>query len=190
VARIPRPFYTDKRSRGKQFRVNEAIRAREVRVIGESGEQLGIVPITKALELAREREVDLVEVAPTAEPPVCRLLDFGQFKFEQSMKEREARRKQKTVSLRQVRFRPKIGRPDLEAKIRTVRKLLEKGNKVQLFVLFRGREITHPHLGRELLEQVAETVGDMASVERPAAMEGRRMTLLLTPDKRPKKQPE
>jgi translation initiation factor IF-3 len=166
------------------------IRAREVRLIGESGEQLGVLQTRDALNLAREQEVDLVEVAPGAEPPVCRLLDYGKFKYEQAKKEREAYKKQATVSLRQVRMRPKTGEHDLAFKTALIGKLLDKGNKVKVLVLFRGREISHPQLGKQLLDNAASALAEKAIVERPAAMEGRSMTMILSPSsaKKPKKE--
>jgi len=157
------------------------IRAKEVRVIGETGEQLGVMSTTEAIKLARERDIDLVEVAPTAEPPVCRMMDYGKFKYEQAKKEREAHKRQATVSLRQVRFRPKTGKHDLEFKIAQVTKLLEKGNKVKVLVLFRGREMSHPQLGKELLDHIANTLAEKASIERPTSIEGRSMNMILTP---------
>jgi translation initiation factor IF-3 len=157
------------------------IRAKEVRVIGESGDQLGVMPTVEAIKLAEEREVDLVEVAPNADPPVCRLLDYGKFKYEQAKKEREAHKRQTTISVRQVRFRPKTGKHDLEFKTALVSKLLDKGNKVKVLVLFRGREISHPQLGKELLDHIADALGDKASVERGAAIEGRAMSMILSP---------
>jgi translation initiation factor IF-3 len=175
----------------KTYRINGMIRAREVRVIGDAGEQLGVIPTVEAMKLARERDLDLVEVAPMADPPVCRMLDYGKFKYEQAKKEREAHKRQATVNLRQVRFRPKTGKHDLDFKTAQVEKLLEKGNKVKVIVLFRGREISHPQLGKGLLDDVARalTEKEKAIVERPAAMEGRSMNMILTPQqpKQPKK---
>lgn len=164
------------------------IRAKDVRLIGESGEQIGVMPTSEALNLAKEREVDLVEVAPTAQPPVCRLLDYGKFKYEQAKKEREAHKRQATVSLRQVRLRPKTGRHDLEFKTALMGKLLDKGNKVKVLVLFRGREISHAQLGKELLDNIADALAEKANVERPAAMEGRSMSMILSP--RPARKPK
>ncbi len=159
-------------------------------MVGESGEQLGVQVLKDALDLARENDVDLVEVAPNAEPPVCRLLDYGKFKYEQAKKEREAYKKQATVSLRQVRLRPKTGEHDLAFKTALMGKLLDKGNKVKVLVLFRGREISHPQLGKELLDNAASALADRAAVERPAAMEGRSMTMILSPlpSKKPKQE--
>ena len=166
----------------KQLRVNERIRTREVRLVGEKGEQLGIMPLFEARELAKKRNFDLVEVAPTAVPPVCRLLDYGKYRYEQAKKERETKKTQKASLLRQVRLRPKIGAHDLEAKIRAVNKLLDEGSKVRVTVLFRGREITHPEIGWRLLQKVAEAMKDIASIDRQPSMEdGRMMTLILSP---------
>jgi translation initiation factor IF-3 len=148
--------------------------------------------VRDALQLARERSTDLVEVAPTAQPPVCRLLDFGKFKYEQAKKEREAHKKQKTIGLRQVRLRPKTDVHDVMSKISVASKLLDKGNKVKIQVLFRGREITHPQLGKEMLDTVVKALAEKAIVERPAAMEGNSMSLILLPHptKQPKKENE
>jgi len=147
--------------------------------VGEKGEQLGVMPLIQARELAGKEGLDLVEVAPTAAPPVCRLLDYGKYKYEQAKKERQARKGQKVVLLKEVRLRPKIGTHDFEAKARTARKLLEGGDKVKVSVLFRGREITHPELGLKLLQRMSELVTDIASLERQPAMYGRRMIMIL-----------
>jgi translation initiation factor IF-3 len=165
----------------REYRVNERIRAKEIRVIGDNGEQLGVMTVRDALQVARDRSTDLVEVAPTAQPPVCRLLDFGKFKYEQAKKERDAHKKQKTIGLRQVRLRPKTDTHDVMSKIAVASKLLEKGNKVKVMVLFRGREITHPQLGKEMLDTVVKALAEKAMVERPAAMDGKSMSLILLP---------
>ncbi len=164
----------------KKLRVNEEIRAREVRLVGEKGEQLGVMPLLQALEMARKRDFDLVEVAPTAVPPVCRLLDYGKYKYEQAKKERAARKSQKVALLREVRLRPKIGIHDFEAKARSARKLLEEGDKVKVTVMFRGREITHPENGLRLLQQMVESLKGVALIERQPLMEGRRMVMTLS----------
>lgn len=135
----------------------------------------------QALELARKRGLDLVEVAPTAVPPVCRFLDYGKFRFEQAKKERESRRSQKISQLREVRLRPKIGVHDYEAKIRTSEKLLKGGDKVKISILFRGREITHPEIGWKLLQKMAADLKDVAAIDRQPAMDNRRMILILAP---------
>jgi translation initiation factor IF-3 len=155
--------------------------AREVRLVGEHGEQLGIMPVAQARDAARKANLDLVEVAPTSVPPVCRLLDYGKFKYEQQKKEQQARKTQKVTMLREIRMRPKIGVHDFDAKARTARKLLEEGAKIKVTLMFRGREITHPELGWKLLQRMAETLADMAGVEQQAVMEGRRMNIVLAP---------
>ena len=165
----------------REYRINERIRAREVRLIGESGEQMGVMPLEQALEIARGRDTDLVEVAPTAVPPVCRLLDYGKFKYEQAKKGREAKKTQKSALLRQVRLRPKISGHDIDTKTRLMKKLLDEGDKVKVLVVFRAREITHPQLGRDLLERVSEALKESASIERPVAMEGRNMSIIFAP---------
>ena len=165
----------------KQLRVNQRIRAAEVRLVGEKGEQLGIMPLYQAREVAKKQGLDLVEVAPTSVPPVCRLLDYGKYKYEQAKKERELRRGQKTPVLREMRLRPKIGSHDFEAKARLVRKLIEGGDKVKVTVMFRGREITHPELGLRLLQRMAESLKEVASVEGQPSLEGKRMHIILLP---------
>jgi translation initiation factor IF-3 len=182
--------FTARESIARQYRVNEMIRAREVRVIAEDGRQLGVMPANEALKIAREHETDLVEVAPNAEPPVCRLLDYGKFKYEQAKKEREAHKRQTTVAVRQVRMRPKTGEHDIAFKTTLIGKLLAEGDKVKVLVLFRGREIAHPQLGKELLDKVASALGDRAIVERPVAMEGRSMNMILAPSPVKKAKPE
>ncbi len=149
--------------------------------MGEKGEQLGIMPLSQAQETARKHDLDLVEVAPAAVPPVCRLLDYGKYKYQQAKKEQEIRKSQKVSLLREVRLRPKIGNHDFEAKSRTARKLLADGDKVKVTVLFRGREITHPELGYKLLQRMTETLNEEASTERQPIIEGKRMNIILTP---------
>ena len=149
--------------------------------MGEKGDQLGIVLLYQALEIARENNLDLVEVAATAVPPVCRLLDYGKYKYEQAKKERELRRRQKVSLLREVRLRPKIDNHDFEAKARSVRKLLDSGDKVKVTVMFRGREITHLEFGWKLLQRMTESLKGVASVERQSVMVGRRMNIVLAP---------
>ena len=165
----------------REHRVNRRIRAPTVRVIAADGSQLGIMSLQDALAQAQERETDLVEVAPAADPPVCRLLDYGKFRFVQTKKEREARKTQKATGLREVRFRPAIGQHDLEAKYRTIQKLLATGAKVKVSVLFRGRSITHPELGVSLLRRVAEGLQGEAKLEKAPSMEGRMLSIILAP---------
>jgi translation initiation factor IF-3 len=158
-----------------------------VRLIGENGEQLGVVPIQKALQIAYERGLDLVQVASAVAPPVCRLLDYGKYKYEQTKKERKAKRGQRVGLLKEVRLRPKIEEHDLQAKIKTTQKLLEEGNKVRLVLRFRGREVIYPELGWNVLRKMAEASKELAVVSS-SANEGRSIALVLSPvaQKRPK----
>jgi len=165
--------------------VNEQIRVREIRLIGEEGEQLGVMPTLEAMRAARERGLDLVEVAPTAVPPVCRMLDYGRYKYEQEKREREARKNQKTVLMKEVRLRPKTDEHDVEFKSKQIERFVEEGDKVKVTLRFRGREMVHPNLGRQLLETVAERVKNVAAVERMPLMEGNTMTMILTKAKQP-----
>lgn len=157
------------------------IRTPEVRLVGEKGEQLGVMSLSQAREIADKHGLDLVEVAPQATPPVCRLLNYGKFKYEQEKKEQEARKHQKIALLREIRIRPKIGDHDFDAKARSVKKLIGEGNKVKVTVMFRGREITHPDLGWKLLQRMIDTMKETAAVERQAVMDGRRMDIILAP---------
>lgn len=152
-------------------------------MIGENGEQLGVLPVVEALGMARQRGVDLVEVAPTAVPPVCRLLDYGRFKYEQEKKEREARKHQKTVLMKEVRLRPKTDEHDIDFKTKQIERFVEEGDKVKVTLRFRGREMVHPNVGRQVLEEVAERVKSVATVERMPLMEGNTMTMILAKSK-------
>jgi translation initiation factor IF-3 len=152
-----------------------------VRVISEDGKQLGVMAISEALRAAREAGLDLVEVAPNSTPPVCRVMDYGKFKFEKSKKERQARRKQHHYQIKEIKLRPKIEEHDFSFKMRHVRRFLEHRDKVKITVRFRGREITHPELGRALLERVIEEMSDLATVETGPRMEGRTMIAILAP---------
>ncbi len=165
------------------YRVNEAIRAREVRLITETGENIGIVSLREALERAEEAGLDLVEVAPNAEPPVCRIMDYGKFQYEQAKRERQARKQQKTVEIKEIRLRPKTTDHHLSFKIRDARRWLEEGMKVRVRIRFRGREITYPEIAREQLERIAEDLRDIAVVEQQPGMEGRTMLMVLAPQK-------
>lgn len=165
----------------KELRTNENIRAKDVLVIGPAGERIGNFPLKQAITLAREKNLDLVEMASSSNPPVCRILDYGKYKYHQSKKEKEARKNQKVSLVREVRIRPKIGTHDLESKINTVKKLLGEGDKVKVQVIFRGREAAHPEIGKELLRKVSVAVKEDASPERPFVQEDRGMILLLTP---------
>ena len=170
----------------RDYRVNDQIRIREVRVIGDDGEQMGVMPTERAQEVAREAGLDLVEVAPSASPPVCRILDFGKFKYEQAKKKSEGRKKQRIVLLREVTMKPKIGQHDIDFKTRTACKLLGEGDKVKVTVMFRGREITHPEIGRELLQRVLQRIeetGIPLLIERPIGLEGRFMSVIVSEDR-------
>ncbi|WP_307336015.1 translation initiation factor IF-3 [Caldalkalibacillus uzonensis] len=165
----------------KEHLVNENIRAREVRLIDVDGNQVGIVPIKKALQMAQDANLDLVNVAPQAKPPVCRIMDYGKYKFEQQKREREARKKQKVINVKEVRFSPNIEEHDYNTKMRNVQKFLSKGDKVKCTIRFRGRQITHAELGRELLERLAEDIADVGVVEKKPSMDGRNMIMFLAP---------
>ncbi len=164
----------------KGLQVNEEIRAKEVRVISETGEQLGIMNVREALRLAQERNLDLVNIAPTAKPPVCRIMDYGKHLYEQSKQDREARKKQKVITVKEIRLTPTIDEHDLQVKIKAAHRFLSDGDKVKATVRFRGREITHANLGKEALTRLAQAVAEVGSVEREARIEGRNMIMILT----------
>ncbi len=170
-----------------KYRVNEEIRVREVRLIGEDNENVGIVPIKEALERAHQAGLDLVEVAPNAEPPVCRIMDFGKFLYARAKKEREARRQQKQIEVKEIRLRPKTSDHHMEIKVRNARRWLESGMKVKVRVQFRAREITYPEIGREMLDNIAEAVADVGMVEQRPNMEGGTMLMVLAPNTDKKK---
>lgn len=162
--------------------LNERIRAREVRLIDANGDQLGVKTRSEALEIAQTRDLDLVLVAPNAKPPVCRIMDYGKFRYEQQKKDKEARKKQRVINVKEVRFTPGIGDHDFNTKLRNTRRFLEKGDKVKAAVRFRGRAITHKGLGQEVLERLAEELKDEATVESRPKMEGRNMFMVLAPE--------
>ena len=159
---------------------------REVRLIDENGEQVGIVQTREALDMARDRDLDLVEVAPNANPPVCRLMDYGKFRYEQTKKEREARRNQKQVELKEIRLKPRTDTHDLQVKANNARKFLEDGHKVKFSVRFRGREIAHPDIGRDMLDQLAEDLREYAVIDQKPQLEGRAYSMILGPAAAPK----
>jgi len=165
----------------KDLRINESIRVREVRLIDAEGNQKGIVPTFEALQMARTAGVDLVEIAPQAQPPVCKLLDYGKYKFELEKKNRESRKHQKQIRIKEIRMQPKIDEHDLEFKTRHVQEFLDEGNKVKVTIRFRGRELAHTELGRAVLDRILQMLGDAFMIEKPAQMEGRTMSLLLNP---------
>jgi translation initiation factor IF-3 len=163
-------------------RTNRRIRAREVRVVGPAGEQLGILTIEAALEKSQEFGLDLVEVNPMAKPPVCKIMDYGKFKYEEKKKASEAKKKQVVVHLKEVKLRPKTEDHDYEFKVRNVKRFLEEGNKARITIMFRGREITHRELGQALLDDVVKDVKDVGIIEQPPRMEGRQMFMILAPN--------
>ncbi len=165
----------------KELTINENIRAREVRLIDSNGDQLGVKSRQEALKIAEMRDLDLVLVAPRAKPPVCRIMNYGKYRYEQQKKEQEARKKQKVIQVKEVRFTPGIGDHDFNTKLRNARRFLEKGDKVKASVRFRGRAITHKDLGREVLDRLAEELKDVATIETKAKMEGRNMFMMLAP---------
>lgn len=162
-------------------RVNEAIRVREVRLVSQDGEQLGIVPTHEALRIARERGLDLVEVAAQAKPPVCRLMDYSRWKYEQAKRAKEARKKQKVQDVKEIKMRPTIDDHDFDVKARACERFLTDGDKVKATIMFRGREMAHLDIGQRVLERLLERVKDLCVVERPPKIEGRNMIMVLSP---------
>jgi len=165
----------------RELRINEGIRAREVRVISPEGEQLGILPVADALRIAVERELDLVEVAPEAAPPVCRIMDFGKFKYLQSRRVKEARKKQTIIQIKEVKMGPKTDEHDFQFKARHVRRFLEDGNKAKVTIRFRGREMAHTELGKKLLDRMAREMADLSTIEHFPKLEGRNLIMILAP---------
>ncbi|MCU4184782.1 translation initiation factor IF-3 [Acidiferrimicrobium sp. IK] len=164
--------------------MNDRIRAREVRLIDSDGGQLGVKPLPEALSIARQLDLDLVEVAPDANPPVCRIMDYNRFKYEAAQRAKESRRKTTSTSIKEMKYRPKIGTGDFDTKTRQVARFLGEGHKVKITIMFRGREMSHPELGKKILDHVAETVGDVAKVEAAPKLDGRNMIMVLAPDRR------
>ncbi|MDP3181605.1 MAG: translation initiation factor IF-3 [Desulfobaccales bacterium] len=165
----------------QRVRVNEQIRVPEVRLIGADGNQVGVMPIKEALALAEEAHLDLVEIAPQASPPVCRVMDYGKFKYQQSKKQQEARRRQTTIQVKEIKVRPKIEEHDMAFKLKNSRRFLADGDKVKISVIFRGREIAHPDRGYRILTQMAEALADVGGVEQAPRLEGRNMSMIVTP---------
>ena len=159
--------------------INEQIRDREVRLIGEEGEQLGVMSSREAQKLADEAGLDLVKIAPTAKPPVCKIVDYGKYRYEQARKEKEARKKQKTIEIKEIRLSPNIDTNDLNTKINAAKKFLTKGDKVKVTLRFRGREMAHMNASKHILDDFAEALTEIAVVEKPAKVEGRSMTMVL-----------
>ena len=162
-------------------RINEKIRAEAVRLIGPDGEQVGIVSVPEALNYADRLNLDLVEVAPMASPPVCKVMDYGKYRYEQEQKAKEARKRQTTISIKEIKLRPKIDDHDFDTKKGHVERFLKKGDKVKLTIMFRGRELVHPHLGERLLRRMAEDLAEIGEVESEPNLDGRNMIMMLAP---------
>ena len=163
------------------LKINEEIRAREVRVNSATGESLGIMSLRDALQMAAEQQLDLVEVAPTAKPPVCRIMDFGKYRYEQQKREKEAKKKQKVVTVKEVKLRPNIEQHDFNVKLKNALRFIEDGDKVKVTIMFRGRELSHPDLGRQILIKMAEELKELVVVEREPKLEGKNMIMILAP---------
>src|SRR5437764_1320613 len=177
-----RPINRDFRGndRTRETRVNERIRAREVRLIDENGEMIGVMPPMRALDIARDRNLDLVEISPNAVPPVCKLMDYGKYKYEQAKKENEARKNQKTITLKEIRMRPRTDEHDIDVKTRKIQQFLAEGDRVRVSVQFRGAEMRHPDIGRKMLDEIAEVLKGSAIIERTPSMEGRMMSMIVS----------
>lgn len=165
----------------KEQQINEEIRDREIRVISDDGEQLGIMSAAEALKIAESRNLDLVKIAPMAKPPVCKIMDYGKFRFEKAKREKEAKKNQKTIEIKEIRLSLNIDTHDFETKINHARKFIASGNKVKVSIRFRGREMAHPELGQVIMKRCAEALVDCASIEKPAKLEGRQMLMFLAP---------
>ena len=160
--------------------INGQIRDKEVRVIAENGDQLGVMPVKEAMKLAQEAELDLVKIVPKAQPPVCKIIDYGKYRYELARKEKEAKKKQKTVEVKEVRISPNIDTNDLNTKVNNAKKFIAKGNKVKVTLRFRGREMAHMQQSKHILDDFAEMLAEVAVVEKPAKLEGRSMSMVLT----------
>ena len=175
------PRRTSRANRSSKININRNIRAKEVRVIDPDGNQIGVIPTYKAIAVANDFGLDLVEVSPNANPPVCKIMDYGRYKYEQTKKKQEAKKKQATFQLKEIKLRPKTDEHDLKTKINHIKKFIERKDKVKVTVIFRGREITLSQLGRDLLERVAQETEEIASVEQHPKFEGRTMIMVLSP---------
>jgi translation initiation factor IF-3 len=168
-------------NRTNRVNINRNIRAKEVRVIDPDGNQIGVIPTYKAIAVANDFGLDLVEISPNANPPVCKIMDYGRYKYELTKKRQEAKKKQTTFQLKEIKLRPKTGEHDLKTKVNHIKKFIEKKDKVKVTIIFRGREITLSQLGRELLERVIKETEEISSVEQPPKFEGRTMIMVLSP---------
>ncbi len=168
---------------GMNMMINEEIRDHEVRLIGPDGEQLGVMPTRQAMDIAEEKELDLVKIAPTAKPPVCKLMDYGKFRYEQSKRDKEARKNQKVITVKEVRLSPTIEEHDTQVRVRDCIKFLQDGNKIKVSIRFRGRMVTHSDIGLQVMNSFFDQVKDYAVMDRAPATEGRTMTMMLSPKK-------
>jgi len=171
---------TNSQNNNKGQRINENIRVREVRLIDDEGNQLGIVPTQEALKLAKEKDLDLVEVSPNANPPVCKILDYGKYRFEQEKKLRDSKKNQKVLKLKEIRMQPKIGSGDLDTKAKHIQEFLNEGDKVKVTIRFRGRELAHTELGYDVLNEVLKRLTSAYNIDKPAAMDGRNMSMTIS----------
>ena len=165
----------------KEQQINEEIRDKEIRVVTDDGEQLGIMSAAEALKIAESKNLDLVKIAPMAKPPVCKIMDYGKFRFEKAKKEKEAKKNQKTIEIKEIRLSLNIDTHDFDTKINHARKFIAAGNKVKVSIRFRGREMAHPELGLTIMKRCAEAMADCAGIEKPAKLEGRQMLMFLAP---------
>lgn len=168
----------------KEMRLNDEITARTIRLIGADGGQIGVVPLVEAKKIAYEAELDLVEISPNAEPPVCRVMDYGKFCFELNKKQQAAKKKQKQIHVKEIKFRPGTGEGDYQVKLRSLMRFLNEGDKTKITVRFRGREMTHREFGMELLQRVEKDLEELATIEQHPKMEGRQMVMVLAPKKK------
>jgi translation initiation factor IF-3 len=181
---VPVPKRFDRRPPERDLtRINERIRVPEVRLIDENGQQQGVISRDEALDYARQRDLDLVEVAPDARPPVCRVLDYSKYKYEQEQKQKAARKHQQNITVREIKFRPKIAEHDYDTKKNHVERFLKHRDKVKVTIMFRGREVTHPERGEMILNRLADELGDLAVIEQRPTQDGRNMTMMLAPAK-------
>lgn len=174
-------FILEVKTINKELSINEQIRAREVRVVSDTNEQLGIMSIRDAIAVAEEKGLDLVEVAPNGRPPVCRIMNYGKYRYEQQKRDKEAKKKQKIFQIKEVKLRPNIEDHDFFVKLKNAQRFLSDGNKVKVTIMFRGREMTHPELGQEVLDRFAKELGDTIVREKPPKLEGRNMTMIVGP---------
>lgn len=172
--------YVNNNSNNKGQRINEMIRVREVRLIDDEGKQMGIVPTQEALRIAKDKDLDLVEVSPNANPPVCKILDYGKYRFEQEKKLRDSKKNQKVLKLKEIRMQPKIGTGDLDTKAKHIQEFLDEGDKVKVTIRFRGRELAHTELGYDVLNEVLKRLTSAYNIDKPAAMDGRNMSMTIS----------